>query len=240
MQTEIWKKSPLLPDYYEVSNLGRMRYTYRGKCKLKSFRIDSNGYYETRFLVNNKRVYRKVSRCIATAFIPNPDNLSDVNHINFNKLDNSVSNLEWLSNRDNVKHYHQNNSKPVYKYTKQGELLCIYNSQVEAARIEGYKYAASIHQCIAGSIRTAYGYIWANKELPKEHFIEYNQWVENNKRRVACYTKDGQLVKIYERAREAEIDGYKENRISDCLSGGTKTHRKLVWKKYNRNVGEVE
>jgi hypothetical protein len=148
--------------------------------------------------------------------------------------------LEWLSNRDNVKHYHQNNSKPVYKYTKQGKLIQIYGSQAEAAGIEGHKYAVSINQCVLGIERTAYGYIWGNKELPKEHFIEYNQWVESNKRRVACYTKDGQLVKIYESASEARIDGYDDSAISNCVASKQKTHRKLIWKKYNCYVREVE
>lgn len=235
MQTEIWKKSPLLPDNYEVSNLGRIRHFYKGDYHIKGLRLLKDGYYEVKFGVNGKKTSKRVSRCIATAFIPNPNNLSDVNHINFNKLDNSVSNLEWLSNRDNVRHYYEKASKPVYKYTKKGELLCVYSSQVEAARVEGYKYAASIHQCITGSIKTAYGYIWGNRELPKEHFIEYNQWVERNKRRVACYTKDGQLVKVYTRASEAKLDGYSECSISDCLAGKQKTHRKLVWKVYIKN-----
>jgi hypothetical protein len=95
----------------------------------------------------------------------------------------------------------------VYKYTKQGELLRIYNSQAEVARIEEYKYPASINQCIKGTIRTAYGYIWSENKLPQKHFIEYNQWVESNTRNVACYTKDGKLVKIYTRASEAKLDG---------------------------------
>lgn len=240
MQTEIWKKSPLLPDHYEVSNLGRIRHFYKGEYHIKGLRLLKDGYYEVKFGVNGKKTSKRVSRCIATAFIPNPDNLSDVNHINFNKLDNSVSNLEWLSNRDNVKHYYEKASKPVYKYTKQGELLCVYSSQAEATRVEGHKYAVSVHQCVRGMSRTAYGYIWSEKILTQEHFIEYNQWVESNKRNVACYTKDGQLVKVYGSAREATIDGYKDNRISECLSGKSKTHRKLVWKKYNRYVGEVE
>ena len=123
----------------------------------------------------------------------------------------------------------------MYKYTKQGELLRIYSSQAEVARIEGYKYPASINQCIKGSIRTSCGYIWSEKELPQEHFIEYNQWVESNTRNVACYNKDGQLVKIYTRVSEAALDGYDDSSISECLSGKQKTHRKLIWKVYKKD-----
>ncbi len=235
MQNEIWKKCPLLPDNYEVSNLGRVRHFCKGEYHIKGLRLLKDGYYQVKFGVNGKKTSKRVSRCIATAFIPNPNNLSDVNHINFNKLDNSVENLEWLSNKDNVRHYYDKYSKPVYKYTKQGELLRIYSSQAEVARIEEYKYPASINQCIKGTIRTAYGYIWSENKLPQEHFIKYNQWVESNTRNVACYTKDGQLVKIYTRASEAKLDGYSECSISDCLAGRGKTHRKLIWKVYKKD-----
>jgi hypothetical protein len=57
----------------------------------------------------------RIHRLVAHHFIPNPNNLPQVNHIDGNKLNNDISNLEWISNRDNCLHYHNSNLSNIYK-----------------------------------------------------------------------------------------------------------------------------
>lgn len=66
--------------------------------------VDSDGYHLVTLHHNYKYFTRKVHRLVAEAFIPNPKNLSIVNHINGDKLDNDISNLEWVDTYDNVHH----------------------------------------------------------------------------------------------------------------------------------------
>jgi hypothetical protein len=73
-----------------------------GKMKMMRQHIDNQGYYKVRLC--RDALYqptKSVHRLIAKMFIPNPDNLSDVDHINHNKLDNRLENLRWVSSSDN-------------------------------------------------------------------------------------------------------------------------------------------
>lgn len=79
---------------YQVSNLGRI-YSKKRKACLKVKRLAGRGYYQVRLSKDGKYYYKNLHRLIAETFIPNPDNYRTVNHINGNKLDNRVSNLEW-------------------------------------------------------------------------------------------------------------------------------------------------
>lgn len=81
-------------DGYQVSNLGRIYSKKRRSC-LKVKRLAGRGYYQVRLFKDGKYWYKNLHRLVAETFIPNPDNLRTVNHINGNKLDNRAVNLEW-------------------------------------------------------------------------------------------------------------------------------------------------
>ena len=92
---------------YEVSNLGRVRsmkryYGLVGRIMPQT--IQRKGYYAVTFWMNNKAYCRKVHRLVIEAFTPNPDSLPCINHIDGNKLNNHVSNLEWCTYQANMQH----------------------------------------------------------------------------------------------------------------------------------------
>ncbi len=88
----------------EVSSDGKMRSLLRGEPKVLKAQKDSKGYLRVRVSLDRVKVTYKVHREVAKAFIPNPSNLPQVNHIDGDKTNNDVTNLEWVSNRDNCHH----------------------------------------------------------------------------------------------------------------------------------------
>ena len=89
---EEWKE---IKEHYLVSNFGRVKNKY-GKI-LKPIKKE-NGYYR----VYLKSKWYPIHRLVAEAFIPNPDKLPEINHIDLNKSNNNVNNLEWCSRKYNV------------------------------------------------------------------------------------------------------------------------------------------
>jgi hypothetical protein len=101
---EEWKTVPGTNDKIEVSNMGRVRSCLRGDGRILKTQKDSKGYHRLRVTIDRQKMSFKLHRIVAGAFIDNPDNLPQVNHIDGNKDNNVVSNLEWVSNRDNAHH----------------------------------------------------------------------------------------------------------------------------------------
>jgi uncharacterized protein (UPF0147 family) len=87
-----------------VSNEGRVGSMLRGTFRELKTQVDKKGYRRLRITLDRKKMSLKVHREVAKAFIDNPHNLPQVNHIDGDKSNNAVSNLEWVSNSDNCKH----------------------------------------------------------------------------------------------------------------------------------------
>jgi len=177
---EVWKQ---IKDYtnYEVSNFGRVKSNNLNKHKnsiILKQHIKTTGYY---FVVVCKEGIRKhfmIHRLLSFSFIPNPENKKYINHINGNRLDNSLSNLEWCTSSENNKHaYSKNGKKPywkgkygnehhkskiTYQYNKNYILLNTYESYSDAKLKTGIN---NIEKCCAGTIKHAGGFIWSYKKL---------------------------------------------------------------------------
>ena len=96
--------------HYEVSTDGRVR---RGSKELKPT-CNNKGYPKVTLLKKGKRKQFYVHRLVAWAFVSNPDNLTQVNHKDGNKLNNNSSNLEWVNNRSNTSRFNKTNTTSKY------------------------------------------------------------------------------------------------------------------------------
>ena len=99
---EIWKPVVGFEDYYRVSNTGKV-FSIRSNRYLNQA-PKHTGYRDIELNVNGKASYKRMHRLVAEAFIPNPLNKPAVNHIDGNKLNNNASNLEWVTNSENMQH----------------------------------------------------------------------------------------------------------------------------------------
>ena len=166
---EVWKDVVRFERAYQVSNLGRVKSKIRkGVIKerfLKPF-LNNQGY-ELVDLWDNTHKKKLVHRLVAEAFIPNPDNKKEVNHIDGNPLNNKADNLEWVSHNENMLHSHRVlhqrtvkglviNNKPV-RCLDTGE---VFISASEAARQKGCSQS-NITKAILGERNKAGGLRWA-------------------------------------------------------------------------------
>lgn len=113
IKKEKWKPILGYEKFYEVSSYGRIRSmdriilcsngeTRNYKGKILKFSFDKRGYKIVKLCKNGVGTSYSVHRLVALAFIQNPDNKKTVNHINENKKDNRVENLEWMTNLENI------------------------------------------------------------------------------------------------------------------------------------------
>lgn len=101
---EEWRVVPETNEKIEVSNYGRVRSLLRGEPYVLKATPDKKGYLRLKITINRVPKSYKVHRLVANSFIPNPNELPQVNHIDGDKTNNCVDNLEWCTNQDNVIH----------------------------------------------------------------------------------------------------------------------------------------
>ena len=153
---EIFKDIKSNPDY-QISNLGRV-WSKKSNRYMKLLR-DTDGYLRVRlYMGNGKGRTEKVHRLVAIAFIDNPNGLPEVNHINHQRDDNRVDNLEWVSHDENMKK--AKNVKKIAKYDRDGNLLAVYDSICQAAREENVN-PSSIYCYINRKPQKNRKYLWS-------------------------------------------------------------------------------
>lgn len=159
---EIWRSVKDYEGLYEVSNWGRVRniLTHR----MLKFEINA-GYYRLVLVKNKIKTHKLVHRLVAQAFIPNPLNLPQVNHIDENKLNNCVENLEWCTAKYNnvyrgrIERMVKTKSKTVYMLTLNGGLCGMWPSTQECTR-NGFS-GGDIIECCNGKRNQHKGFKWS-------------------------------------------------------------------------------
>jgi hypothetical protein len=166
---EEFRLMPGFEDKVKISNLGyAVNLNYNNTGKERRFKLSKNaqGYVKFGFGYKGKKysnIY--VHKVVAKLFIPNPDNLPEVNHIDENKENNCVDNLEWCDRKYN----------------------CNYGTRTKRS-------------------------------------------AENRKSKIGCYDLNGNLVKVYDGAVDAEKDGFIRSVISRCCNGKLYKHHDHMFK----------
>lgn len=171
---EIWKDIPNYEGYYQARNLGRIRSVDReidvnGKnqhCKFKckqlikgkimKSKLTKDGYYEIGLTKNGKTKYIRVHRLIAITFIPNLNNYPVINHINHNRLDNRVENLEWCSIKYNTRY---SNAKKIIQLDKNKKQVKLWECMSDVYNELGI-CVSNLSKCCHNNNLTAGGYHW--------------------------------------------------------------------------------
>ena len=165
--TELWKPVKGYEGLYEVSSLGRLKSldTFRHKGKIKNIRLDKDGYFLIDLHKNKNAKTKRVHRLVAEAFIPNPNNLPQVNHKDENKHNNCVDNLEWCSQQYNMNYgsFRVNSAKahkkPVIQLTLENKFMKRWASAKDAAQ-QLNLYATAITACCKGKNYKTGGFRW--------------------------------------------------------------------------------
>ena len=185
---EVWKDIRGFEGIYKISNFGRIKSFKRVEDGyILSNKNSKNGYLSVVLInTNNKKIrYTRIHRLVAEAFIPNPENKREVNHIDGNKQNNLISNLQWATSSENIRHaiklnpnmiygMNQYNKEmrpnPIYQYSLDGKFLREYINSAEASKSTGVcrrniLQVASRDEYKPGKTRKqAGGYIWTFKD----------------------------------------------------------------------------
>ena len=177
---EIYKDIPGYEGKYQVSNLGNIRsLNYQNTKKSKVLcPINHHGGYQIIHLGSNK--IKMVHTLVAEVFIENPERKKFVNHIDGNKHNNKVSNLEWVTSNENVNHAistglrdpHKNNhpkgknvvnSRSVLQFAKDGHFIRKWDCMSDAARFIGCSPCMLVNNA-SGRTKSAHGFVWKYPE----------------------------------------------------------------------------
>lgn len=181
MENEIWKDIKDYEGLYQVSNLGnikrvqRKRYDRNQLLEEKIIKVifPKNKWYPYFSLCKNgvaKNHY--LHRVLAIAFIPNPNNYPCINHIDGNKQNNNLNNLEWCSFSHNNKEAHKlklnrGTAKTTLQFDKQGNFIKEWFSTRQAEKQLNIANG-NVSACCIGNKKSAGGYIWKYKEENNE------------------------------------------------------------------------
>lgn len=183
MKKEVFRDVLGYEGLYQVSNYGRVKSLERKnifycglrkkhlerptKEKILNYNKSNRGYLQVCLTKDGKSKTYTVHRLVAKAFLPNVKNKKQVNHIDGNKENNSIDNLEWVTSSENNKHAFitglnkPHNMRKVNQYNLQGNFIKQWNSITDFLKENNLNLKNSnITTCCKGKRKNAYGFIW--------------------------------------------------------------------------------
>lgn len=171
---EIWEDVKGFENKYAISNLGRLKNKLNNH--IYKFTNKNGDYFSVILYDNFHKKHTRIHRLVAEAFIPNPLNKSQIDHIDFNKQNNRVDNLRWVTGKENIKnnieankfyyvgYYNKNkiNKKgKIIQFDKNMNKIGIYNNAAIASKETGVCSRNILH-CVnhKEGRKQAGGYIW--------------------------------------------------------------------------------
>ena len=232
---ETWKDIEGYEGLYQVSNLGKVKslnYNKTSESKLLKLQKNSNGYTRVVLYKNRKPKVCLVHRLVAQAFIPNPNNLPQINHKDEDKANNSVDNLEWCTylynNTYGTAIERATEKRKGYKHSKEtrGKI-----SEANKGRKFTYEQKRKMSESKKGNKNPMYG-MTGNKNPMYGRVNEKNP----NARKVICITTGQIFNTIKEAGIEMKTQG---SHITSCCRGERKSSgkledgTKLVWRYFD-------
>lgn len=221
LPNEIWKEFK----GYFVSNMGRIKSIKSGKAKIVfNTPNPKTGYVMA--LIEGKTY--PVYRIIAMLFVPNPNNLSQVNHINEIKTDDRASNLNWMTAKDNTTY---SQGKKVYQFDKHTKkLIYIFDSTHDAESAIGATRGEVANCCShRKGQQTIKGFIFRYED----DLNNLNEVSTHKKRIAKINNKTNEIIKIYDSIAEAGKDNnLNYQNISRCCNGRGTLCGGFKWKFY--------
>lgn len=170
---EEWKDISNFEGLYQVSNLGRVRSLPKSGSGghngiILSQSNDKDGYLLVYLYANREKIACRVHRLAALSFLPNPNNLPQVNHKDGNKENNCFTNLEWCNSSYNnsygIGSVNRANSKsiPILQLDMSGNIVREWESAKKVESALGFNHS-NITNCCKGRYKSIYGYKWRYK-----------------------------------------------------------------------------
>ena len=139
---------------YGITSCGKV-WSYKRQKFLVPI-ADGRGYLYVNLYKDGESKICYVHRLVAEVYLPNPNNLPEIDHIDNCKTHNYLNNLQWITHRDNSR---KSNNKPILQYSLDGEFI----REWECASDVGREVRRGINNCLRGKANTAYGYKWFYK-----------------------------------------------------------------------------
>ena len=162
---EIWKDIKEYEGLYQVSNLGRVKSLKYGKERILKPTTNKGNYLLVILYKNKKMKTYYIHRLVALTFLPNPQNLPEINHIDEDKTNNCVDNLEFCDRKYNInygtriKRFSESVSKKIDQFDLDGNFIRTWSSMCQAERELGISNG-KISQCCKGKRISTGKFIW--------------------------------------------------------------------------------
>lgn len=226
-EKEIWRDVKDFEGLYQVSNLGRVRslprYVKASKggtylkegCIMRQFELRGH-YLQVHLSKDGKKKDMKVHRLVAMAFIPNPDNLPQINHKDYDRQNNRLENLEWCDAKYNSNYSACHRPKtlprgkdnklarPIDMFDMQGNYKRSFYGAAEACRETGISFS-SICSCLRNEKFSAGGYLWKLSSEEKDMKAHARKMIAESKstKKAIAQIKDGVVIRTFSNMKEA-------------------------------------